>query len=115
MITLGQVANINVVEQVAMIARENTQGRVGILVNVRGRDTAGFVEEATRKIREQVQFPDGYYFEFGGQFKNLIEAKARLMIVVPMALVPRWFSSHEAPGARATRSARSTKSGSNGR
>jgi hypothetical protein len=33
-----------------------------------------------------VKFPDGYYFEFGGQFKNLQEAKARLMIVVPLAL-----------------------------
>ncbi len=86
MLTLGQVANIKLVEQVGMIARENTQRRVGILVNVRGRDTAGFVEEATRKIHEQVKFPDGYYFEFGGQFKNLVEAKARLTIVVPMAL-----------------------------
>ena len=86
LLTLGRVANIKVVEQVGMIARENAQRRVGILVNVRGRDTAGFVEEASRRIREQVKFPDGYYFEFGGQFKNLVQAKARLMVVVPMAL-----------------------------
>ena len=86
LLKLGQVANIKVVEQVGMIARENTQRRVGILVNVRGRDTASFVQEATDKIRQQVKFPDGYYFEFGGQFKNLVEAKARLTVVVPLAL-----------------------------
>jgi cobalt-zinc-cadmium resistance protein CzcA len=74
------------VEQVGTIARENTQRRAAILVNVRGRDTAGFVQEATRAIRERVKFPEGYYFEFGGQFRNLVEARARLAVVVPLAL-----------------------------
>jgi len=86
LLTLGQVATIKTVEQVSMIARENTQRRAAILVNVRRRDTAGFVEEATRTIRQKVKFPDGYYFEFGGQFRNLVEARARLAVVVPLAL-----------------------------
>ena len=86
LLTLGQVAHIKVVEQVGTIARENTQRRVGILINVRGRDTASFVQAATEKIREQVKFPDGYYFEFGGQFENLVAAKKRLTIIVPLAL-----------------------------
>lgn len=86
LLTLGQIATIKTVEQVGMIARENTQRRAGILVNVRGRDTAGFVAEATEVIRAKVKFPNGYYFEFGGQFRNLVEARARLMIVVPLAL-----------------------------
>ena len=43
------------------------------------------MQEATQAIHDKVKFPDGYYFEFGGQFKNLQEAKARLMIVVPLA------------------------------
>jgi cobalt-zinc-cadmium resistance protein CzcA len=33
-----------------------------------------------------MEWPDGYYFEFGGQFENLIKAKQRLTVVVPMAL-----------------------------
>jgi cobalt-zinc-cadmium resistance protein CzcA len=86
LVTLGQVAHIKVVEQVGVITRENTQRRVAILVNVRGRDTASFVDEATARIRKQVQFPDGYYFEFGGQFENLVAAKRRLTIIVPLAL-----------------------------
>jgi cobalt-zinc-cadmium resistance protein CzcA len=86
LLTLGQVASIKTVEQVGTIARENTQRRVAILVNVRGRDTAGFVEEATDALREKVSFPPGYYFEFGGQFRNLVEARQRLTVVVPVAL-----------------------------
>ncbi len=86
LLALGQVAKVKLVDQVNQIAREDTQRRVSVLINVRGRDTAGFVAEATRLIREKVKFPDGYYFEFGGQFKNLQEAKARLTIVVPLAL-----------------------------
>lgn len=86
MLTLGQVAQIKLVPQPVQIAREDTQRRVSVLINVRGRDTEGFVQEATKAIHEKVKFPDGYYFEFGGQFKNLVEARQRLSVVVPMAL-----------------------------
>ena len=87
MLTLGQVASISNVLAVTTIARENAQRRIAILINVQGRDTGGFVEEATRAIREKVSFPPGYYFEFGGQFENYLEAKRRLTIVVPIALL----------------------------
>ena len=86
LLALGQVAKIKLVDQPVQIAREDTQRRVSILVNVRGRDTASFVDEAARAIHERVKFPDGYYFEFGGQFQNLVEAKRRLAVVVPLAL-----------------------------
>ena len=87
LLALGQIAKVKLVDQINQVARENTQRRVSILVNVRGRDTASFVDEATRNIREKVKFPDGYYYEFGGQFKNLMEAKQRLSVVVPLALL----------------------------
>lgn len=87
LLSLSQVATIKLVEQVGTISREDTQRRVGVLINVRGRDTASFVEEATQKLRSDVKFPEGYYFEFGGQFRNLVEARARLLIVVPIALL----------------------------
>jgi cobalt-zinc-cadmium resistance protein CzcA len=44
------------------------------------------VKEADVKVREHVKLPEGYTLEFGGQFENLREAKARLAIVVPAAL-----------------------------
>lgn len=87
LIMLGEVAEVRVVEEIGTIARESNQRRVAILVNLRERDTESFVKEATAKLKEELKLPPGYYFEFGGQFKNLIEARQRLMVVVPAALV----------------------------
>jgi cobalt-zinc-cadmium resistance protein CzcA len=56
-------------------------------VNLRGRDVESFVLEAQKKVAEQVKLPSGYAVEFGGQFKNLQEARARLGIIVPVALI----------------------------
>jgi cobalt-zinc-cadmium resistance protein CzcA len=86
LLTLGQVADFKVVEQVAAIAREFSQRRAAIMVNLRGRDVEGFVLEAQKKIAEQIKLPNGYTIEFGGQFKNLVEARERLTIVVPVAM-----------------------------
>jgi cobalt-zinc-cadmium resistance protein CzcA len=86
LLALGQVADFRVAEQVAAIAREFGQRRAAIMVNLRGRDVESFVREAQMKISEQILLPPGYTIEFAGQFKNLQEARARLVIVVPVAL-----------------------------
>jgi cobalt-zinc-cadmium resistance protein CzcA len=75
------------VERVGTINRENTQRRVAILINVRGRDTESFVKEAGAALHEKLELPSGYYFEFGGQFENLQAARMRLAVVVPVTLV----------------------------
>jgi cobalt-zinc-cadmium resistance protein CzcA len=87
LLALGQVAHFQMVEQVAVITRESGQRRAAILVNLRGRDVESFVKETLARIRAEVKFPPGYYFEFGGQFENLQRARLRLAIIVPMALV----------------------------
>ena len=86
-ITLGQVANVTVTESVNTISRESFQRRMAIQVNLRGRDVQSFVEEAQQKIGASVKLPDGYFVEYGGAFKNLQEARERLMVVVPMGLL----------------------------
>ena len=86
LIRLGQVADAATIESVGTISREAFQRRMTLMVNLRGRDVQSFVQEAQQKIAEQVKLPEGYYIEFGGQFKNLKEAQARLTIVVPVAL-----------------------------
>ena len=86
LLALGQLATVTNLNQIGMIKRENAQRLVTILINVRGRDTSSFVAEAETAVRANVKFPEGYYHEFGGQFRNLVKAKERLMIVVPLAL-----------------------------
>ena len=82
-ITLGQVADFVITEKVNTIAREFGQRRAAIMVNLRGRDVESFVLEARAKVNEAIKLPPGYTIEFGGQFKNLQEARARLGVIVP--------------------------------
>jgi len=85
-VPLSRIADIQVVDRVGTISREHGQRRVALLINVRGRDTESFVREAQTRLEQQLDLPDGYYFEFGGQFENLQAARARLAVVVPAAL-----------------------------
>lgn len=87
LVTLGQIAHFNLVPQVDPIIREFGQRRTAIMVNLRGRDVESFVREAQARVKAQLKLPEGYAIEFGGQFKNLQAARARLMVVVPVALV----------------------------
>ncbi len=86
MLALGELADIERVKTVSPILRDSAQRRAALMVNLRGRDVESWVREAEAKVREHVQLPEGYTLEFGGQFENLREAKARLAIVVPAAL-----------------------------
>lgn len=85
-IPLGKAANAEMSESVNTISRESFQRRLTLMVNLRGTDVQTFVNEAQRQIAEKVTMPDGYFVDFGGTFKNLQEARARLAIVVPAAL-----------------------------
>ena len=87
LLQLGQVADFRVEEQVSTIAREFAQRRAAIMVNLRGRDVESFVLEAQASVAQSIQLPPGYAIEFGGQFKNLQEARARLAVIVPAALL----------------------------
>ena len=87
-IPLSRLADVQFTTGPSQIAREWAQRRVTVSVNVRGRDVGSFVAEARQKIAEQVNLPSArYYVEFGGQFEHMIQARKRLMIVVPVALV----------------------------
>lgn len=86
-IPLQRLADIKVVEGPSTITREWGYRRITISSNIRGRDMGSFVAEAQRRIEEEVTLPAGrYHIEWGGQFENLISARRRLMIVVPLAI-----------------------------
>jgi Cu(I)/Ag(I) efflux system membrane protein CusA/SilA len=86
-IPLGQLADIRTVTGPTMISSENGLLRGTVLLNVRGRDVGGFVEEAQAAIMRQVQLPAGYYIAWSGQYENQQRARDRLLVVVPIVLV----------------------------
>lgn len=87
LIPLGNVVEFQTLERVEPILRDDGQRRAALMVNLGGRDVESFVRAAQEQIHEQVKLPENYMVEFGGQFKNLQEARSRLAVVVPSALV----------------------------
>jgi cobalt-zinc-cadmium resistance protein CzcA len=85
-VPLGQLAKISFTEGPVQISREDGLRRIGIEMNIEGRDIGGFVAEAKRKIAENVKLPSGYYITWGGQFENQQRAMAKLMIIGPIAI-----------------------------
>lgn len=86
-IPLNQLATVDIKEGPNQIQRENAQRRIFVGFNIKGRDVQSIVEELQNKVESQITLPSGYQITYGGQFENLNEAKSRLAIAVPLALV----------------------------
>lgn len=84
---LDSVADVRLVEGPNQVSRENGKRRIVVQANVRGRDIGSFVEEAEARISNEVKLPAGAWLEWGGQFENLVAAKRRLAVVVPICFV----------------------------
>jgi len=85
MLPLGEVVEFTTLKTVEPIQRDEGQRRAALMVNLKTRDIEGYVRAAERTIQQEVKLPEGYLVEFGGQFENLQQARARLMVVVPTA------------------------------
>ncbi len=86
-VPLSSVATIRMSEGERAIRREDGKRRVVVQCNVRGRDLGSFVAEAQQRVQKALgELPEGYWLGWGGQFEHLIAARARLIVVVPMAL-----------------------------
>ncbi len=85
-IPLREVANINYESGPMQISRDKASRRIYVGVNVRGRDVASVVSDIQKSLDAELTLPSGYRLEYGGEYQNLQEAKARLMIVLPIAM-----------------------------
>ena len=86
-IPLSQVADIDYSPAPAQVSHEDGARRIYVGFNVKGRDVQSTVEDIQEILDEKLKLPDGYYYNYGGEFENLQSATNRLMIVIPIALV----------------------------
>lgn len=87
-IPLEQVATVDFDDKApTQIQRDDAKRRIIIGFNVRGRDVESVVKELKAKVDKNIKFESGYYPTYGGTFQNLQEARARLSIAVPVALL----------------------------
>lgn len=85
-ILLSDVAQVSTIEGINQVSRENGKRRVVVTTNVEERDLGSFVSDVQTQLKAYT-LPSGYWIEYGGQFENLASAKARMQIVIPLALI----------------------------
>ncbi len=85
-VPLGQLATIEIAQGAPSMRTENGLLVAYIYVDTRERDMGGYVAQAQKAVREQVQFPPGYYATWSGQFESMERAAAKLKWVIPLTL-----------------------------
>lgn len=85
-VPLSALARIQLVDGPAQLSRESAKRRVVVGADVTGRDLAGFVDEVRQRLEVEIRLPEGYYFDFGGQFENMERAMERLSVIVPITI-----------------------------
>ena len=86
-IPLNDLANITYAQGPAKISRDETKRRIVVGINVRNRDLQSVVREIQSIVDQNITLPPGYLVTYGGQFENLENAKSRLMVALPVALL----------------------------
>ncbi|WP_293297546.1 CusA/CzcA family heavy metal efflux RND transporter [Allomuricauda sp.] len=86
-IPLNELAEITYQKGAAKISRDDTKRRIVVGINVRNRDLQSVVDDIRLLVDEYITLPPGYTITYGGQFENLQNAKDRLMVAVPIALL----------------------------
>jgi cobalt-zinc-cadmium resistance protein CzcA len=90
-VPLSEIANVGFKDTFASINRDDGRRRATIMVNIRGIDTQAFVERAQAAVAQNLKLPEGYYLEWGGQYKNLQAAGARFAVLIPLTLIIVFF------------------------
>ena len=86
-VPLNEIAEVKLINGANQIQRDLGKRRMIIGFNARGRDVESIVQELQAKIDKKIHFPTNYYMNYGGSYQNLKDAKNRLMLVVPLALI----------------------------
>jgi cobalt-zinc-cadmium resistance protein CzcA len=86
-VSLAQLCKIEEKDGGSEIYREGNQRYVAIKYSVRGRDLGGAVEEAMKKVNDQVKLSPGYHIDWEGEYESQKRANERLLIVLPITIL----------------------------
>jgi len=77
-----------------MISRENAQRKIVVMCNVADRALGSVIADIQKTIAEQVELPQGYYVEYGGQFESAEETRRRLTVLGVLVVLGIGFLLH---------------------
>ena len=85
-IPLSELASIKQASGASFIYRENDARYIGIQYSVEGRDLEGIVHRGQAAVARSVRLTEGYRLDWGGEYSELLEAKAQLLVIGPLAV-----------------------------
>jgi cobalt-zinc-cadmium resistance protein CzcA len=86
-VPLSELATIKESTGASFIYRENNSRYIGIQFSIDGRDLEGIVNAGQRAVAKNVKLPEGYHLDWGGEYSELLDAKAQLSIIGPLAVI----------------------------
>jgi cobalt-zinc-cadmium resistance protein CzcA len=86
-IPLSELASIKESSGASFIYRENNSRYIGIQFSVEGRNLEGTVNAGQAAVKKAVTLPEGYRLDWGGEYSELLEAKAQFLVIGPLALL----------------------------
>ncbi len=86
-VSLAQLTDVAVTDGASEIYRESNSRYIAIKYSVRGRDLGGAVEEAMKKVEQQVKLPVGYHLNWAGEYESQKRSQRRLLIVLPITIL----------------------------
>lgn len=86
-VPFGQIAEIRSAAGPNTINRENVSRKIVISANVSDGDLQGAVNQIRKKIEDNVELPEGYHVEYGGQFESAQSASRTLLFTSLMAII----------------------------
>ena len=85
-IPLKEFADIKVTSGASFIYRENHSRYIGVQFSVEGRDLAGAVGDAIQQVNKKVTLPQGYRFDWGGEYTEYTASRAQMNVILPLTL-----------------------------
>ena len=85
-VTLGDVAEVRIVDGPGMIKSENARLNGWIYIDIQDRDMGSYVDEAREVVAGQVKLPPGYSLNWSGQYEYMERAREKLSTVIPVTL-----------------------------
>jgi cobalt-zinc-cadmium resistance protein CzcA len=84
---LGQFCDIKVDSGASFIYRESNSRYIGVQFSVEGRDLAGAVGDARKRVEDAVKLPIGYKFDWGGEYKEYLASQAQMKVIGPLTVL----------------------------
>jgi cobalt-zinc-cadmium resistance protein CzcA len=85
-VPLREVANIQVASGASFIYRQDNSRYIGVQYSVEGRDLAGAVNDARKRVAAAVKMPPGYHAVWGGEYEEYTASRKQLAVVLPLTL-----------------------------